>query len=273
MRRVGNLSKMPAPISDTNERQHRERERGDDRVEQVGHQVVDPGARPADVDADRHVEARRLGEERQEVGVAEQALAIGAAYHHADGAEPLSASELGDRARHVVERDRRDPLEALGADRALLGDPGVVGAAERLAELRVDGQLRRDEQRRIDDLEVDALLLDVAKPLLDVAHLDARDVLGLPGADLGARRAEAGRGAEHVAAAPGEAREQLILDHPEGPPRVGADDLRPARPVRGLEVRVGERLRALLDVPVGVDDVDGQAHGVNAAGSKTSHRR
>ena len=123
------------------------------------------------VEADRHVEALGLLVDIEEVVVPHQMACLAVALlQHAAGAVVLGEAELLDRRRDIAERGHAHPAQPARGHRRSLGHPTVVAAGQLHLHLGATGRVAV-EDGRVDHLDVDAELVHVAQPGVDVEQL------------------------------------------------------------------------------------------------------
>ena len=168
-------------------------------------------------------------------------------------------THLGDRQIDILHRQHRDAEQPVGIRLAVIGQPAVIGAANRGGEMRVVDRAREQAEARIQEGGVDAVRVHVGDARVRVepaglAFLVFHRVGGddaLPRAD----RADAADAELRIA-------DRVLLDNqPLLAGLVVLDDAR--RPVAelGIDVLVPE-IERLQDMAVGIDDVIGAGHQV-----------
>src|SRR5262245_17102688 len=227
------------------------------------------GTAGAGVDADGHVEARRLPVDGEEVRIVERAVALDASEENADGAVFLRDVDLLDGRVDRPERWHRDPAQTSLRGFPDAGHEAVVGAAERDLEPGVVGDVG-EEERGIDHLGVYAHRVHGLEPSFDVGELTGANVgCGLELAWLGRRPQEEST----LAGRPGK---DVAVDQPEAPSPVDRvpwprEDNRTSRVHRRVE-EVPDR-RRFEDVGVGIDRTEHlRSPSVDPRGTRELHR-
>ena len=114
------------------------------------------------MDAERHVEFLRLGEEHIVIVVAVRLARRGELHHPSALVTGLDrAFEFGRRGGGIAQREMRHRNQAAAAVRRPVGDPAVVGAAHRLRVLGIVGiGLPGQIEAGINDRGVESFLVE-----------------------------------------------------------------------------------------------------------------
>ncbi len=163
---------------------------------------------------------------------------------------------LLDRMLDRLHRHHRDAEQPVRVGLAVIGEPAVVGAAQRARQLRVVHRAGEQPHARIKKGGVDAVEVHVGDALVRVEPAGAAlIVFHLGRLDRALARPDTADPAHALLAA-----EQLALDVELLGAGRGIDD-KPRRPVAefGVHVFVPE-IERLQDVPIGIDDVIGAGH-------------
>ncbi len=170
----------------------------------------------------------------------------------------IAAGELHllDRVLDRLHRHHRDPEQPVRVRLAVIGEPAVVGAAQRARQLGVVHRAGEQPHARIEERGVDAVEVHVGDALMRIEPAGAALVVfHLGRLDRALARADAADPAHALLAA-----EQLALDVELFGAGRGVDN-EPRRPVAELRVHVFvPEIERLQDVPIGIDDVIGAGH-------------
>ena len=155
-----------------------------------------------------------------------------------------------------LHRQHRDPEQPVGIGLAVIGQPAVVGAAQRARQFGIVHRAGEQPHARIEKGRVDAVEIHVGDALVRIEPAGAALLVFHFGRfDLALARPDPADPAHALLAA-----EQLPLDVELFLAGLGIDH-QPRRPVAEFRVHVVvPEVERLQDVPIGIDDVVGADH-------------